>query len=111
MNTAVGTSRSLGASLDNPDRHLLEFGRLSSHQKSDNQTEQAKDRAEDLDNQNPDESIVPLSARSLEKGIVWETYRLGSAASANAAPLPLMPTEIPQIKLQNPTVTPPQKRA
>lgn len=71
MNTTVGTSGSLGAALDIPDRHLLEFGRLSRHQKSDNQTEQAKDGTEDLDNQNPDEPIVPMSARRLEKGIVW----------------------------------------
>lgn len=39
------------------------------------------------------------------------TYRLGSAASARAAPLPLMPTDTPQIRLHIPTVMPAQKRA
>lgn len=40
-----------------------------------------------------------------------ETYKLGSAASAKAAPLPFTPTEIPQMRLQTPTVIPPQKTA
>jgi hypothetical protein len=40
-----------------------------------------------------------------------KTYRVPSAASARAAPLPLIPTETPQIKLQNPTVIPPQNKA
>ena len=40
-----------------------------------------------------------------------ETHRLGSAASANAAPLPLIPTEIPQIRLHIPTVKPAQNNA
>lgn len=39
------------------------------------------------------------------------TYREGSAASASAAPLPLMPTAIPQTRLQPPTVRPDQKSA
>lgn len=39
------------------------------------------------------------------------TYRLGSAASANAALLPLIPTETPQIRLHMPTSKPPQKSA
>lgn len=40
-----------------------------------------------------------------------DTYKLGSAASARAAPLPLMPTETPHIKLHIPTVIPDQNRA
>lgn len=39
------------------------------------------------------------------------TDRLGSAASAKAALLPLIPTETPQIKLHMPTVNPAQKSA
>lgn len=39
------------------------------------------------------------------------SYKLGSAASAKAALLPLMPTETPQMRLHMPTVTPDQKRA
>ncbi len=39
------------------------------------------------------------------------THKVGSAASANAAPLPLMPTDTPQIKLHNPTVKPAQNTA
>ena len=39
------------------------------------------------------------------------THRLGSAASARAALLPLMPTETPQMRLHMPTVSPDQKSA
>jgi hypothetical protein len=39
------------------------------------------------------------------------SYKLGSAASANAALLPLIPTDTPHIKLHIPTVNPAQKRA
>lgn len=39
------------------------------------------------------------------------TYKLGSAASASAALLPLIPTETPHIRLHIPTVNPDQKRA
>lgn len=39
------------------------------------------------------------------------TNNAGSAASAKAAVEPVMPTEIPQSKLQMPTVKPPQKSA
>jgi hypothetical protein len=37
------------------------------------------------------------------------TNNAGSAASAKAAVEPVMPTEIPQSRLQMPTVNPPQK--
>lgn len=40
-----------------------------------------------------------------------ETYRLGSAASARAALLPLIPTETPHIRLHVPTVKPAQNKA
>jgi hypothetical protein len=39
------------------------------------------------------------------------TNRSGSAASARAAVLPATPTQIPQKRLQTPTVRPPKKRA
>ena len=39
------------------------------------------------------------------------SYSEGSAASAKAALLPLMPTETPQIKLHMPTVKPAQNKA
>ena len=39
------------------------------------------------------------------------TYKLGSAASAKAALLPLMPTETPQTRLHVPTVIPAQNSA
>ncbi len=39
------------------------------------------------------------------------TNNVGSAASAKAAVEPVMPTEIPQSRLQIPTVNPPQKSA
>lgn len=38
-------------------------------------------------------------------------HREGSAASASAALLPLMPTQTPQIKLHMPTVMPAQNNA
>ncbi len=41
----------------------------------------------------------------------FPTHKLGSAASASAALLPLIPTETPHIKLHMPTVRPDQKRA
>lgn len=40
-----------------------------------------------------------------------DTYKLGSAASARAALLPLIPTEMPQIMLHAPTNTPDQNNA
>ena len=39
------------------------------------------------------------------------TYKLGSAASASAALLPLIPTETPHIRLHIPTVNPDQNSA
>lgn len=50
-------------------------------------------------------------SESIARYTPGETYKLGSAASANAAPLPFTPTEIPQMRLQTPTVMPPQKTA
>ena len=51
----------------------------------------------------------PFSPQSSQKQL--STYKLESAASANAALLPLMPTETPHIKSHMPTVRPDQKRA
>jgi len=43
--------------------------------------------------------------------LLQRSHKLGSAASANAALLPLIPTDTPQIKLHIPTVNPDQNRA
>jgi hypothetical protein len=45
------------------------------------------------------------------EGIFQSTYKDGSAASARAALLPLMPTQTPQIRLHMPTVNPAQNSA
>lgn len=79
------------------------------HQQSNDKTKQTKDGTEDLNNENLDET-ADLSVAKFE---TWrgDTYSEGSAASANAALLPLIPTETPQIKLHMPTVKPAQNRA
>ena len=55
---------------------------------------------------------ITVSFNELRKANLYcLTYKLGSAASASAALLPLMPTETPHIRLHIPTVNPDQKRA
>ena len=56
--------------------------------------------------------LTKLQHVSLES--LWpghSSYSEGSAASAKAALLPLMPTETPQTKLHMPTVKPAQNKA
>jgi hypothetical protein len=79
-------------------------------EKTDDKTEKAKDRTEDLDNKDLDKSGVGISDM-VQANVIWEPYRPGSAASARAALLPLMPTDTPQMRLHAPTVNPAQNRA
>jgi hypothetical protein len=83
------------------------------HKKTDNQTEKSKNGAEDLNDENLDEPVKEEQCKRVFSVLdtTGHTYKLGSAASAKAAPLPLIPTEIPQIRLHIPTVIPPQKTA
>lgn len=46
-----------------------------------------------------------------KEGAFSSTHKPGSAASASAALLPLIPTETPQMRLHIPTVSPAQKSA
>jgi hypothetical protein len=84
----------------------------TAQQQSNDQTEQAKNRREDLDDQDLDETAKALDTCH---GFIChqcpETYSEGSAASANAALEPLIPTLTPQIRLHMPTRVPLQKRA
>lgn len=89
---------------------------LSGEKQADNEAKQAEDRAEDLDDEDLDESRTTqiISVRGSTTAIKQPgpvTYSVGSAASASAAPLPLMPTETPQTRLHMPTVRPDQNRA
>ena len=96
--------------------HLFEIGRFSGDEKTNYQTKETQDRTEDLDHEDLDKPGSSVSGsrwkdvKGENKEIGW-THKLGSAASARAALLPLIPTEIPQTKLHMPTVTPAQKRA
>ena len=55
-------------------------------------------------------NLVCCEFQKGDVGKIW-TYSVGSAASASAALLPLMPTHTPQIKLHMPTVIPAQNSA
>ena len=55
--------------------------------------------------------LCDVSIRYSNPSKLGYTYRLGSAASANAALLPLIPTETPHIRLHIPTVIPDQNNA
>lgn len=52
-----------------------------------------------------------LVLKALGRAAAMKAYRVGSAASANAALLPLMPTATPQMRLHIPTVRPDQNNA
>lgn len=58
-------------------------------------------------------TISPNNPRALAKISITNilTNNEALAASANAAPEPTDPTAVPHIKLQNPTVAPPQNTA
>lgn len=92
-----------------------EFTSLLGEKQANNEAEQAKDGAEDLDDQDLDESMDTHDTVSgfatADKRPCSNTYSVGSAASASAAPLPLMPTATPQTRLHMPTVRPDQNRA
>ena len=90
---------------------LLEVDGFSGNQKANNETEQSKNRAKDLNNKNLDEPRA-MSKQSIPPGDGFaRTHKLASAASARAALLPLIPTETPHIRLHMPTVSPDQNSA
>jgi multidrug resistance efflux pump len=92
------------------DHDLSKLGGFALDQQADDKTEKSKDRAKNLDDENLDESGLKVRAKS--KGRRGEVaYRPGSAASASAALLPLIPTDTPQMRLHMPTVKPAQNRA
>lgn len=108
---SISPSRYLSASSLNETGRLSEIERLARHKQAYNEAKETEDGAEDLNDKNLDEPgfeqqlalVHPLSSAS--------TYKLGSAASANAALLPLIPTDTPHIKLQAPTISPLQNIA
>ena len=79
------------------------------HQQANDESKQSENGGEDLDGKNLDEARMPLMGDWASGARA--TYRAGSAASARAALLPLMPTQTPQMRLHMPTVMPAQKRA
>ena len=89
-------------------RSSFEIVCVALHEESNDQAEQSKDSSEDLNRENLDE---PKYVSQESDSVYWKTYSVGSAASANAALLPLMPTQTPQIKLHMPTVMPAQNSA
>jgi hypothetical protein len=91
-----------------PRSTSLEIMCVALHEQSDDQTEQAQNSSEYLNGENLDESNLVSRAKRDTEG---EAYSDGSAASARAALLPLMPTQTPQIRLHMPTVNPAQNRA
>jgi hypothetical protein len=90
----------------------LEVVCAATEQQSNDESEQAEDGREDLNDQDLDETVitlaifVPVSHMSHS-----QTHSEGSAASAKAALEPLIPTLTPQIKLHMPTRTPLQNSA
>lgn len=87
----------------------VEIWCVALYEQTDDEAEKPKDRAEDLNDEYLDEPNPVSVYEVLHLGRM--PYRVGSAASANAALLPLMPTETPHIKLQVPTVIPAQNNA
>lgn len=82
----------------------------TAQQQSDDESEEAEDRREDLNDQDLDETSDELVIRD-HACVRPLTYSEGSAASAKAALEPLIPTLTPQIKLHMPTSTPLQNNA
>lgn len=94
------------------EKHSFEVVGATTQQQSNNQSEKTENRREDLDNQDLDETVNALDTCHGFTCIPCpKTYSEGSAASANAALEPLMPTLTPQIMLHIPTSKPLQKRA
>lgn len=91
---------------------LAELVGFAGGKEANDQAEQTKDGAEDLDHKDLDESSRGISmSAAVFLDLGEATYSDGSAASASAAPLPLIPTVIPHTRLQPPTVMPAQNRA
>ena len=88
----------------------LEVVCTAAKQQSNDESEQAEDGREDLNDQDLDETVNTLAVPVLSISHP-QTYSEGSAASAKAALEPLMPTLTPQIKLHMPTSTPLQNSA
>lgn len=104
---ADGTTAAIRRCLD----ALAELGGLAGNEKANDETEQAQHGAENLDDKDLDEPREKSMLDVRRTNTAITTYRDGSAASARAAPLPLIPTATPQTKLHRPTVRPDQKRA
>jgi hypothetical protein len=79
------------------------------HEQTNDKTEESENGAENLNDENLDEAAGLLGCMHTRWD--WDTHREGSAASARAALLPLIPTDTPQMRLHMPTVRPAQKRA
>jgi hypothetical protein len=94
-----------------PSLRAAEVAGLAGHEQPNDEAEQTKDGAEDFDDEDLDETKRDAISMDFVCGRGRLAYSVGSAASARAAPLPLMPTATPQTKLQKPTVIPPQKVA
>jgi hypothetical protein len=102
--------------------NLAEFVGLARDEEPNNEAKKTKNGAEDFNHQDLDEAARMDKSAACPKldCFLWRrnkkiaqpnAYREGSAASARAAPLPLMPTATPQTRLHMPTVIPDQKRA
>lgn len=87
-----------------------EFACTSREQEADDETEQTEDGAEDLNDKDLYKSVTMLDVDWIATDFS-SAHKLGSAASARAALLPLIPTDTPQIRLHAPTSTPDQKMA
>lgn len=89
----------------------LKVLRVALHEQADDKTKQSKDSSKDLNGKDFDESIIVSMPKVVLVYSFRETHSAGSAASARAALLPLMPTQTPQIRLHIPTVRPAQNNA
>lgn len=90
----------------------IEVKCLAGDKQPDDQAKEAENGAEDLDDENLDEARKEqVSLRNSSAALKGKSYSVGSAASARAAPLPLIPTATPHMRLHMPTVMPDQKRA
>lgn len=89
---------------------LLKIICAALQQQSNDQTEESKDGREDLNDENLHKSGHPVSF-DLPLLFPMSTHSAGSAASANAALDPLMPTLTPHTRLHMPTSKPAQNSA
>lgn len=90
------------------DECLLKVVSITLHEQPDDETEETENGSKDFDGENLDESA---EVRTISRRAIGCTHSEGSAASARAALLPLMPTQTPQIRLHMPTVNPAQNSA